>query len=109
MHITRNQSNPAQGKPDDLEIVRRLKAGDMSACTACVEAHSDGLYRLAFRLLRDQTAAEDVVQETFFSAFKALNQFDGRSRLGTWLFRIAYNNALMKLRSHKPVESLGEE
>lgn len=94
---------------DDAALVTRLKAGDAAACTACVEEHSDGLYRLAFRLLRDEAAAEDVVQETFLNAWRSLEQFDGRSRLGTWLFRIAYNNALMRLRSRKPVEPLVED
>jgi RNA polymerase sigma-70 factor, ECF subfamily len=109
MTLTTNRSD-ANGQPfDDAAIVSRLKAGDLSACTECVEAHSDGLYRLAFRLLRDPAAAEDVVQETFLNAFKALGQFDGRSRLSTWLFRIAYNNALMRLRSQKPVEPLADD
>lgn len=93
---------------DDQEIFERLKAGDMSACQACVQAHSDGLYRLAYRMLHDEAAAEDVVQDTFLNAFKGLEQFDGRSTLGTWLFRIAYNNALMRLRAKQPVSSLEE-
>ncbi len=101
--MTPDRVQPESG---DEEILARLKAGDMSACTACVQAHSDSLYRLAFRLLRDEAAAEDVVQETFLNAFKALDNFDGRSKLSTWLFRIAYNNALMRLRATKPTESL---
>ncbi len=109
MTVTMNPSTTRDEPFDDAAIVARLKAGDMSACTVCVEAHSDGLYRLAFRLLRDQAAAEDVVQETFLNAFKSLGQFDGRSRLSTWLFRIAYNNALMRLRAQKPVEPLGDD
>lgn len=80
----------------------------MSACKACVDAHSDELYRLAFRMLREEQAAEDVVQDTFVNAFKGLEQFDGRSTLGTWLYRIAYNNALMRLRARKPTTSLDE-
>ncbi len=105
MSFALNQTDSANRPFDDNEIVARLKAGDMSAYTACVEMHSDGLYRL----LRDPTAAEDVVQETFLNAFKGLDQFDGRSRLGTWLFRIAYNNALMRLRALKRVEPLVED
>ncbi len=107
--MTTNRPDPDKEQLDDKEIVARLKAGDMSACTLCVETHSDGLYRLAFQMIRDSAAAEDVVQETFLNAFKALDQFDGRSRLGTWLFRIAYNNALMRLRALKPVEPLVED
>ncbi len=101
--------DPSPARPEDSEILARLKAGDMSACTACVNAYSDSLYRLAYRLLRNETAAEDVVQETFLSAFKGLDNFDGRSKLSTWLFRIAYNNALMRLRAEKPVAALVDE
>ncbi len=94
---------------DDQEIIARLKAGDLSACRACVEAHSDELYRLALRVLGDASEAEDVVQETFFNAFKSLNTFDGRSSLGTWLFRIAYNAALMRLRTRRRVVPMEDE
>lgn len=53
--------------------------------------------------------AEEVLQETFISAFKALGGFEGRSQLGTWLYRIAYNAALMRLRRRRPpTESLDE-
>jgi RNA polymerase sigma-70 factor, ECF subfamily len=109
MTVGGSQADSNDRRYDDAAVVARLKAGDMSACKACVEEHSDGLYRLAFRLLRDEAAAEDVVQETFLNAFKSLDQFAGRSRLGTWLFRIAYNNALMRLRSLQPVEPLEDD
>ncbi|MGB8647268.1 MAG: sigma-70 family RNA polymerase sigma factor, partial [Anaerolineae bacterium] len=109
MTLSVNAANPSPEWIDDKAIVRRLKAGDLSACTACVEAHSPSLYRLAYRLLRDEAAAEDVVQETFLNAFKALDHFDGRSKLSTWLFRIAYNNALMQLRARRPTVSLDDE
>lgn len=46
--------------------------------------------------------AEEVLQETFISAFRALERFEGRSQLGTWLYRIAYNAALMRLRKRQP-------
>jgi RNA polymerase sigma-70 factor (ECF subfamily) len=67
-----------------------------------VEQHSAGVYRLARRLMNDEAEAEDVVQETFLSAFKAIDRFDGRSTLGTWLYRIAHNAALMRLRAGRP-------
>lgn len=87
----------------DQALLARLRAGDKSACAECVERHANGVYRLALRLLRDDAEAEDVVQETFLSAFKAINSFDGRSKLSTWLYRIAYNAALMRLRRSRPL------
>ncbi len=90
--------------PDVQEqaFIARLRAGDKQACAQCVAMHSDGLYRLALRMMRDPNEAEDVLQETLLNAFKGIAHFDGRSSLKTWLYRIAYNTALMKLRGTKP-------
>ncbi len=89
-------------KEVDKALVTRLKAGDLSACAECVSLHADGLYRLAIRLMEDEAEAEDVLQEAFLSAFKAIGSFDGRSSLATWLHRITYNAALMRLRKRQP-------
>ena len=86
----------------DRALFERLRAGDMTACDECVELHADNLYGLALRILGDEDAAADVVQDTFLNAFKAIKSFEGRATLGTWLYRIAYNGALMQLRSQKP-------
>lgn len=86
----------------DRELLERIRAGDKSACDDCVRVHSPGIYRLALRLMRDPADAEDVVQETFLSAFRGIERFDGRSGLSTWLYRIAFNAAMMRLRRRKP-------
>jgi RNA polymerase sigma-70 factor (ECF subfamily) len=67
-----------------------------------VEAYSPLIYRLALRMLGDEQEAEDVLQETFLNAYRALARFEGRSSLSTWLYRIATNQALMRLRKHTP-------
>jgi RNA polymerase sigma-70 factor (ECF subfamily) len=84
-------------------LLDRIRAGDKAACSECVELHSPGVYRLALRMMRNEAEAEDVVQETFLSAFKAIGSFQGRAGLGTWLYRIAYNAALMRLRRAQPL------
>lgn len=86
----------------DRELLERIRAGDRLACDDCIRAHSPGIYRLALRLMRDPADAEDVVQETFLSAFKGIDRFDGRSGLSTWLYRIAFNAAMMRLRRRRP-------
>lgn len=75
-----------------------LRAGDSQALTALFEAYADRIYRLALGVLRDPAAAEDIVQETFLSAMTHLDRFEGRSSLGTWLYRIGYNASLDRLR-----------
>src|SRR5512136_854202 len=86
----------------DRELLERVRAGDKTACDDCIRVHSPGIYRLALRLMRDQSEAEDVVQEAFLSAFKGIDRFDGRSGLSTWLYRIAFNAAMMRLRRRRP-------
>jgi RNA polymerase sigma-70 factor (ECF subfamily) len=87
--------------PDDPAFVERLRAGDKEACALCVREHSTHVYNLALKLTGDPAAAEDVLQETFLSAFKAIPRFEGKSQLSTWLYRIAHNAALMKLRKRR--------
>jgi RNA polymerase sigma-70 factor (ECF subfamily) len=86
---------------DDRALLARIRVGDKAACAACIEQHSPEVYRLALRLMKNEAEAEDVVQETFLSAFKGIDQFDGRAELRTWLYRIAHNVALMQLRRAK--------
>lgn len=87
--------------PDDPAFVERLRAGDKEACAICVREHSTNVYNLALKLTGDPAAAEDVLQETFLSAFKSIAHFQARSQLSTWLYRIAYNAALMRLRKRR--------
>ncbi len=87
---------------DDMALVERLQAGDQAAYAELVEQHSGQIYRLALRMMGNETDAEDVLQETFLSAFKAIDRFEGRSSLSTWLYRIANNAALMRLRRKEP-------
>lgn len=99
---------------DETALIERLQAGDKSACAECIEIHSPGIYRLALRLMQNEAEAEDVMQETFMNAFKAIDNFEGRSGLGTWLYRIAYNAAMMRLRKPQQYilsveETLSEE
>jgi RNA polymerase sigma-70 factor (ECF subfamily) len=75
-----------------------LKAGDRAAFANMVQVHYELVYRLAIKMLGNPQDAEDVLQETFIKAFKHVKDFDGRSSLSTWLYRIATNEALMFLR-----------
>lgn len=83
---------------DESELIARIQAGDKTACDECIALHSPALNRLLLRLLGNEQDAEDVLQETFLNAFRAIDSFEGRSSLSTWLYRIAYNAAMMRLR-----------
>lgn len=79
-----------------------LQAGDKEAFAQVVELYADHLYNLALKVMGDPFEAEDVLQEAFISAYKAIDSFEGRSRLSTWLYRITYNAAMMRLRKKRP-------
>jgi RNA polymerase sigma-70 factor (ECF subfamily) len=92
------------GLEADRALLERIRQGDKSACAECIDRHAPGVYRVALRLMDGNAAeAEDVMQETFLSAFRSIDRFEGRSGLSTWLYRIAHNAALMRLRRVEPL------
>lgn len=95
---------------EDGRLLARLRAGEPRAFEDLVRRHGGRLLAVARRMLRDEEEARDCVQEAFLSAHRALGEFEGRARLGTWLHRIVTNAALMKLRSRarRPEQSIEE-
>ena len=82
----------------DPELVERARAGDALAIEHIVRRYNRKLYRTARAILRDDAEAEDAVQEAYIQALRNLAGFRGDSSLGTWLTRIAANEALMRRR-----------
>ncbi len=99
--------NPSQAA-SDLSL-SALKSGDRVEFAHMVNRYSDKIYRLALKFTNNPQDAEDVLQETFIKAMRALPQFEGRSSISTWLYRIAVNEALMLLRKRTPDLSLDGE
>lgn len=97
-------------EPDDTALIARLKAGDGDAFEETVRTYSSRLLAVTRRILNNDEEARDALQDTFLSAFRAIGNFDGNSRLSTWLHRIAVNAALMKVRTRKrkPERSIEE-
>jgi RNA polymerase sigma-70 factor, ECF subfamily len=85
----------------DAELVRRARDRDEAAIRAIMRSNNRRLYRLARGILRNDSEAEDVVQETYVRAFTHLDSFRGGSSFGTWLGRIAINEALGRLRRRR--------
>jgi RNA polymerase sigma-70 factor (ECF subfamily) len=78
---------------DDRALLERLRAGDESAFQALVARHDGALHRVARTFVRTDSAADEVVQETWLGVVKGLDSFEGRSSLRTWIFRILVNTA----------------
>jgi RNA polymerase sigma-70 factor (ECF subfamily) len=101
-----SEENKVESEGFSLEA---LQSGDPEEFSRMVDAYSSKIYRLAIKMLNQQQDAEDVLQETFVKAYKGLKSFDGRSKLSTWLFRIATNEALMVIRrKHPDIVSIDE-
>jgi RNA polymerase sigma-70 factor (ECF subfamily) len=92
----------ASARTIDAELVRRAIGRDEAAIRSIVQANNRRLYRLARGILRNDSDAEDVVQETYVRALTHLEDFRGDSSLATWLARIAMNEALGRLRRQRP-------
>src|SRR5262245_63108260 len=90
----------------DIELVHRALDRDEAAVRTILKANNRRLFRLARGILRNDSEAEDVVQETYVRAFTHLAEFRGASSLSTWLSRIAMNEALGRLRRARPSAEL---
>ena len=89
-------------RSDESDLVRRTLSRDGAAFRTIMERHNRRLYRIARAVLRDDSEAEDAVQESYVRAFANLGTFRGDSSLATWLGRIALNEALGRLRRRRP-------
>ncbi len=89
---------PARPPDPDLELFRRVQAGDGDAFRELVRRHEHAIYRTSLAITRNEADAEDVTQETFLRAFAHRDQFRGEARFATWLTQIAINSARMRLR-----------
>jgi RNA polymerase sigma-70 factor (ECF subfamily) len=90
----------------DLSLVRRVQRGDKGAFDALVLKYQHKLVKLVMRYVRNPAEAEDIAQEAFIKAYRALPQFRGDSAFYTWLYRIAINTAKNAVvsRDRNPVE-----
>src|SRR5438270_6798289 len=100
----------ADGQPGDRELVERAQKGDGEAFAMLVERHQRQLYRLALRRTGSEADAQEVLQEAFLNAYQKLPLFRGEAQFSSWLYRIAANSALMRLRrKRRAPDSVPEE
>ena len=83
----------------DLELARRVGARDAAALRIITSRNNQRLYRAAWSILKDRAEAQDAVQDGYLKALDAIEAFEGRSSLSTWLTRIVVNEALARKRS----------
>ena len=86
---------------EDLHLIYNAQKGDQRAFSKLVRNYEDLVFRFAFHVCRDEEKAGETMQDTFVNVYKKLDQFDGKSKFTTWLYRIVANNCLMKRRKRK--------
>jgi len=102
----------AENQGDDSEgtFVQRAQRGDEQAFATLFQLHKKRVYSVCLQMTKDVADAEDLTQEAFMQVFRSVNSFRGDSAFSTWLYQVAVNTVLMKLRRRKspPVLSLDE-
>jgi RNA polymerase sigma-70 factor, ECF subfamily len=97
------------GRPSDARLVKRASRGDRDAFGDLVARHRDRVWAIALRMCRDPEDAEDVLQETFLSAWRSIGRFGGRSEVSTWLYRIAVNKSYDQIGRRRESATLDEQ
>ncbi|MFP4498981.1 MAG: RNA polymerase sigma factor [Vulcanimicrobiota bacterium] len=88
-------------KISDEKLLNLSQSGDYKAFEEFVRRYEDRIYRLGLKMLHSPQDAEDILQKTFLTVYEKMDQFRGESKVSTWVYRIATNHALMKLRKEK--------
>ena len=88
-------------KEEEHRLVEQIKKGDTKAFATLVKKYKDLVYTLAIRMLKNREEAEEVSQDAFIKIYKSINKFKGDSKLSTWIYRVAYNACLDRLKKHK--------
>jgi RNA polymerase sigma-70 factor (ECF subfamily) len=85
----------------DTYHIERVRNGEISAFAHLIDKYSRQVHALIFKLIRNREDAEELAQDVFIKAFRALHTFKGQSTFSTWIYRIAYNTAISETRKRK--------
>jgi len=94
-------ARPRPAAAADATLAQRIVAGDHGAFETLMRRHNGKLFRVARSVLKDDSEAEDALQDAYLDAYRHMADFQGGAQLGTWLTRIVINHALMRLRRQK--------
>jgi RNA polymerase sigma-70 factor (ECF subfamily) len=97
---TASSASGASDRSDD-ELVALARKKDYAAFEELLNRYEDKVFRLAFRFVRNESEAKEILQDTFLSIWRKLDTFKGDSQFSSWLYRIAANAALMRLRAQR--------
>ena len=90
---------------NEKEHIKSVQSGNVRAFSELVDSHKNMVYSLVLKMVKSSEDAEEVAQDSFVKAFKAIKQFKGESKFSTWLYKIAYFTAINHLRKNKMLTS----
>lgn len=86
---------------NDDHIIKQIMEGDTKAFAVLVDRYKDLVFTVAIRMLKHREEAEEVSQDTFIKVYKSLDSFKGDSKFSTWIYRVAYNSCLDRIKKNK--------
>lgn len=91
---------------NDIYYINLIIEGNSNAFSVLVDRYKDLVFSLALKMVKNREEAEEVAQDTFIKVFKSLSQFKGDSKFSTWIYKVAYNTCLDRLKKHKRERSV---
>ncbi len=85
----------------EQHIINQIIEGDTKAFAVLVDRYKDLVFTLTLRMLKHREEAEEVAQDTFIKVFKSLGKFKGESKFSTWIYKVAYNTCLDRIKKNK--------
>src|SRR5690349_7720963 len=101
MHVVSADQIAHWQELSDEDIVSRVVQGQTALFEILMRRHNERIYRAARAIVRDESEAEDVMQQAYVNAYAHLRQFDGRAAFATWLTRITIHEALARIRRRR--------
>jgi RNA polymerase sigma-70 factor (ECF subfamily) len=95
-------SRDGDSAPSDLDLVRRIKAGDESALEQMIQRYHARVYSLSYGVLRNAEDAEESTQDSFLTLYRKIGTFDESKKFFSWFYRVALNQAYSRARRRKP-------
>src|SRR5688500_16695322 len=88
-------------RTDDRQLIRRLKTGDEQAVRELADRYSHRIFQMALRHMKNREDAEEVTQDVLLKVYRKIDKFRGDAALSSWIYRITFNTAMSRLRTHR--------
>lgn len=96
-------------RTQDRELLRRLRAGDESAVHELADTYGSRIFQLSMRYMKNREDAEEVTQDVLMKVYRKIDAFRGDAALSSWIYRITFNTAMSRLRTHRQARAAEQE